>query len=194
MRTIPKIELLLALALALAILSCDEDEELADPVDQGADTLTVDGDGIDEGSPDLTEDVSDLADQLSEVDTSDCTTAQLNWGRGGEFMHPGSDCLTGCHEPGGNAESTFTLAGTVLRSATCPEGVEGAIVHVVDAEENEIDLTSNEEGNFFTDEAVVMPYFVSVEVDGALHEMVTSTENGSCAFCHSEGSSLGFVW
>ncbi len=194
MGTIPKTELLLVLALALLMLHCDEGEELVGTADQGEDTLTIDSDVAAEVSPDVDDETNDLADLLAEVETPDCDAEHLNWGRGGEFMHPGSDCLTGCHEPDGNAESTFTLAGTILRSATCPEGVEGAIVHVVDAEENEIDLTSNEEGNFFTDEAVVMPYVVLVEVDGEVHEMITSTTNGSCAFCHSEGSPLGFVW
>jgi len=198
MRVMTRTELLLVLALVLPILHCDEEEELVDTVDQGEDTVTIDrgvaDEHVDQMLPDVEDDADDLADLLAEVDVSECGAEHLNWGRGGEFMHPGSDCLTGCHEAGGSAESTFTLAGTVLQSATCPEGVEGAIVHVVDAEENVIDMTSNEEGNFFTDEAVVKPYSVSVEVDEASHVMMTSTTNGSCGFCHSEGSALGFVW
>ena len=122
-----------------------------------------------------------------------CMSEHLAWGRGGEFMLPGTDCLD-CHRVDGDAESVFSIAGTITTSPLCPDPVEGAIVHVLDDAGVAVELVSNEEGNFFTTEALVPPFIVSVERDGHVLPMEFPASHGSCGGCHAEGSPLGFVW
>ncbi|MCC6528205.1 MAG: hypothetical protein IT373_36500, partial [Polyangiaceae bacterium] len=88
---------------------------------------------------------------------SGCALTEPAWGLGGDRMLPGTDCLA-CHAPGETAQgSPFTVAGTVFRSASCPEPVAGATVHVEDANGTSRALVTNEVGNFFTPDALVAP-------------------------------------
>ena len=94
--------------------------------------------------------------------------------------------------PGFN--ESFTIGGTVFESATCASGVEGATVHLEDVNSGAtLELTTNEMGNFYSDEALAGPFWISVEKDGATATM-EDPGSGSCNSCHREGSTTGFVW
>jgi len=121
-----------------------------------------------------------------------CDSTKLDWGWGGEGMLPGTDCLA-CHKKGGKATAVFTVAGTVMATTTCPTAAEGVTVTVEDSAGSALELLTNEVGNFFSSEPLELPLTVSVEVDGATYPMMSPSPSGSCGFCHSEGSKVGFV-
>ncbi|MBI4954664.1 MAG: carboxypeptidase regulatory-like domain-containing protein [Myxococcales bacterium] len=123
-----------------------------------------------------------------------CSLTEPAWGLGGDRMLPGTDCLA-CHAPGETAQgSPFTVAGTVFRSASCPEPVAGATVHVEDANGTARALVTNEVGNFFTADALVATFTVSVEVDGVVEPMVSGAPSGACGSCHQGDGAPGWVW
>jgi hypothetical protein len=125
----------------------------------------------------------DAALPESEEDAA-CAVERPEWGHGGDLMLPGTDCLS-CHQAGGHAaDSPFTVAGTVFRDATCAEPVSGALVHVVDGDGLALALETNEAGNFFTDEALVMPVEISVEHGGGVLRKPMAAGLGSCNACH----------
>ena len=127
------------------------------------------------------------------VEPEECGARALPWGPGGGDMLAGTDCIA-CHTEGGHAASTLTIAGTVLRSATCPEPVEGAQILVTDATGTERALLTGPTGNAWTEEALQPPFRFAVEMDGEVLEMQDETEIGSCNWCHEDGTLLGFVY
>jgi hypothetical protein len=123
----------------------------------------------------------------------ECSTA-LRWGRGGEYMLPGSDCLD-CHrERGSAAASSYTFAGTIFARPDCPIPVDDAIVRVVDSDGASVTMISNGEGNFFSEEELAGPFTFVVEVDGVTSTMLYPVDSGSCGRCHAADSDLGFVF
>ncbi len=139
-------------------------------------------------------DAAPAPDAMSDIDAEPvCAADRFDWGRGGELMLPGTDCLD-CHRAAGRAaDSILTIGGTVFDSPDCPVGVSDAIVHIVDAADQSVDLQTNAVGNFRTSMSLVPPYRVSVEVNGEVREMIEGA-TGSCGSCHREGSVIGFVW
>ena len=127
------------------------------------------------------------------IEAEDCDTRALPWGLGGDNMLPGTDCIA-CHTEGGHANTVFTIAGTVLSSATCPEPVEGVEVLVTDAEGTDLTLTTGPLGNVWTDEPLEPPFLFGVRMNGEVLEMEDEVESGSCNWCHEEGTLLGFVY
>jgi hypothetical protein len=122
-----------------------------------------------------------------------CDSDELDWGRGGEFMLPGTDCIE-CHRPGANApESVFTVAGTVFVAPTCPTPVEGAIIRISDARGRSAALIANEVGNFFTAADLRPPFQFSVEYGHDAARMEYAVDSGSCNRCHALDSRLGLV-
>jgi hypothetical protein len=113
-----------------------------------------------------------------------CASDHPDWGQGGELMLPGTDCLS-CHREGGSAAaSPLTVAGTVFATAQCPDSVEGALVHVRDAEGTELALSTNGVGNFFTAEPLTMPLTVWITRGDAVLEKPRSASSGDCNGCH----------
>jgi len=128
------------------------------------------------------------------ADAAACPTDQLAWGRGGELMLPGTDCMA-CHREGGRAtDSVFTAAGTVFRGPTCPEGLQGAVVTVEDAEGTTVDMTTNAIGNFFTSLPLSPPLQVSVDVAGETVMMSGTPGTGACGSCHELDRGAGLIW
>jgi len=122
-----------------------------------------------------------------------CDSDELDWGRGGEFMLPGTDCVE-CHRPGASApDSVFTVAGTVFVSPACPTPVAGATIRISDVRGRSAALISNEVGNFFTPADLMPPYRFSVEFGDAPARMEYAVESGSCNRCHALDSRLGLV-
>ena len=136
---------------------------------------------------------ADASSDATDVPTCDRVAPVI--GRGGEFMLPGSDCLT-CHRTGGAATTVFTVAGTVFASTSCADPLAGATVKVVDMGGVLHSLTTNEEGNFFTTETIPFPVSVSVEHGTHVAVMASAPPTGSCGHCHTTpvpGRTLGFV-
>jgi hypothetical protein len=114
----------------------------------------------------------------------------------GPLMMPGETCLE-CH--GGTAlpnepptiaaprvAPTWTVAGTVFVSEDAPAsgGVEGARVHVTDADGNTLTMVTNQAGNFYTQVPLRFPLRAAVEYLGNVHEMEPDVPYGSCNGCH----------
>jgi len=102
-------------------------------------------------------------------------------------MYAGADCLA-CHAAGGlAAERPLTLAGSVFPSpqAGADEGMGGVEVAVTDAAGHTVTLSSNEVGNFFTDEQLAFPLSVEVRWNGAVARMSLPVPSGSCNACHA---------
>jgi hypothetical protein len=189
-------------APSCVLLACNGDDEGGEAEDAAVDTVGSDDSGRPDQGTDAPSDggadgadasVGDGGADISDESGGDCPTDRLAWGRGGEFMLPGTDCQS-CHSEGGSAVSVFTVSGTVFVGPDCPQPVAGATVDLVDSEGTEAALLSNEEGNFFTLEPFAPPFHVSVTLGDTTTDMITSFQNGSCNSCHAEGSSLGFVW
>jgi hypothetical protein len=123
-------------------------------------------------------------------------------------MEPGQDCIA-CHggsdDAGGDDAGdslhvvapsrfeddgpAFTSAGTVFPSlsAAAADGLEGAHVHLTDANGRTITLRSNRAGNFYTKERLSFPLRVSVTVNGRTDAMEDPVLYGGCNRCHVPG-------
>lgn len=109
-------------------------------------------------------------------------------------MLPGTDCVE-CHRAGGSADQAiYAVAGTVFARPDCPIPAADATVRVMDGDGTIVTMITNGAGNFFTDQPLVPPYTVGVEVDGVVGTMRYPIDNGSCGRCHAPDSALGLVW
>lgn len=107
-------------------------------------------------------------------------------GGSGPLMTPGQDCQrSGCHGEGGGAKRFF-VAGTIFPSvaSVSDEGLEGATVLVVDAENHQLSLPTNAAGNFYAREDVVFPLVVSVQYGAVTRHMEPAVMEGGCNRCH----------
>ena len=95
------------------------------------------------------------ADTTDTADTSRC--GEVNTVPG-PTMRPGQNCL-GCHQEGfGDPDAPmFSAAGTVFDAADSEhcDGVEGVKVFLTAADGSELELTTNEVGNFYTREPLM---------------------------------------
>ena len=151
--------------------------------------------GCSPGDPSGSNECTDTDQGVGDTDTDDenCDRTELDWGLGGANMLPGSDCID-CHEDGGQALSAFSVAGTVFESATCPSGVEGATVYLEDVNDGTlVEFTTNKMGNFYSENELAGPFWISVDQGGVTAEM-EDPGSGSCNSCHRQGSSTGFVF
>lgn len=136
-------------------------------------------------------DGSKLDDTAGACDTTneDCSRGTCS-GEGAQML-PGADCLN-CHSTSAAKEEEeeeeappFTLAGTVFTDATGLDGLDGATVEVTDAEGTVVTMTSNAVGNFYSTDAVVLPFTATVSVGDAVVEMTTHADAGGCNSCHA---------
>jgi hypothetical protein len=79
---------------------------------------------------------------------------------------------------------TFSAAGTAFVDSDGSAPLQDAVVHIIDADGKTVDLTTNEVGNFYTTEALILPYTVSIEANGTTLDMGTQPTSGSCNSCH----------
>lgn len=106
-------------------------------------------------------------------------------------MLPGSDCLA-CHYVGHSGEGPdFTAAGTAFADLGGSAPLAGAKVHITDDNGQELTLTTNAVGNFYTSTALAMPFTASIEVGGTTLEMVSSPTTGACNSCHACDGAAG---
>ncbi len=97
---------------------------------------------------------------------------------GNEFMRPGEDCL-GCHRE-------FTAAGTVYASANGTQGVAGVAVTIYgQTPAQDVHLTTNSAGNFFTTASFGYGSWATVRVGGTgMATALTSRSIAACNSCH----------
>ncbi len=165
---------LLLLLASVALVGCPADGTWPDPVEVDDDDSTATLDDDDSAAVD------------------DCATDEYDWGQGGEWMLPGSACLS-CHQPEGHAESTFWTGGTVFVSPDCPEPIEGAVIHIFDADRKWFRLPSNSVGNFWTDQRVRVPVRIALEVDGQVYWKPGLQPGLRCNSCHLLGFPAGLI-
>ena len=110
-------------------------------------------------------------------------------------MQPGADCLS-CHRAGGAAsDRIWTVAGTVFPSPEacppdggaagpsapgCSTGIQGVQVLLVDDGGQELTLTTNSAGNFYTDQPIGP--LTSIMIQNKTHRMemnLTSVGGGA---------------
>ncbi len=102
------------------------------------------------------------------------------------LMKPGQDCAS-CHST--LVDTHWTVAGTVYRSGSAPaeQGVKGVTVVVVDSTGRQLEMVSNEAGNFYTAEALQFPLTTARLQQGQrVRAMPLHVLDGSCNSCHSD--------
>lgn len=106
----------------------------------------------------------------------------------GPMMRPGEDCMR-CHGSGRQEDApTWTIAGTLYQAedAAPQAGIDGALVHVIDANGATMTMRTNQAGNFYSADAVAFPLqVVFVERNGATRYMQRPVESGACNSCHA---------
>jgi hypothetical protein len=108
-------------------------------------------------------------------------------GGGGPDMKPGEDCLS-CHG------ARFAIAGTVFPSsgAGADQGLFGATIRITDANDQVVDVVSNNAGNFFLQQSLAMPLKQAmITNNGKQLVMATAPSSGACNSCHTLGGAAG---
>jgi hypothetical protein len=103
-------------------------------------------------------------------------------GEEGPTMSPGDACLD-CHTAGSEA-GAFTAAGTVFTDSAGTTGAQGATITITDANANELQLTANSVGNFYTSEALAFPIHISITNGTDTVAMASDPTDGNCGTCH----------
>ena len=112
----------------------------------------------------------------------------------GPLMRPGEDCMA-CHGgrgtlPPGERErhaKAWSVAGTVFEAAGGGlegAGVEGADVQITDSAGFSFALRTNQAGNFYTRETVVLPLRACIARGGATVCQQSPVTSGACNSCH----------
>ena len=120
--------------------------------------------------------------------------------RTGPTHRAGQPCLV-CHGSAGPNHPEFSVAGTVYRTQTTAEALQGAVVTLTDAEGAMRQIDTNRTGNFYVEAGAWQPVYpmrVSVSSGGVTTDMKTHVgREGSCATCHTDPSgpaSAGHVY
>ena len=94
----------------------------------------------------------------------------------------GRDCEQGCHNHG------FTVAGTVYTSVNNNTAFPGATITLTDAQNREVDIVTQANGNFYTSAAVAFPVTVRASSCPLGTSMVAQVTSGHCnsAGCHAQ--------
>ncbi len=112
----------------------------------------------------------------------------------GPLMRPGQNCLA-CHAEGfGEDAPPFSFAGTIFPTGDSGplEGVEGVLIHVKDSMGVEVDLTTNEAGNFYTMASLTPPFVdVTITYNEESISMPIEAPAGSCNACHNASNPVG---
>lgn len=119
-----------------------------------------------------------------------CTSGNMQSPGEGGGMAPGRACMS-CHTGAGEEQSGFTVAGTVYPSAHEPNdcqsaGVSGSVVQITDANNQVLTLQVGPSGNFYTGQAVALPYSAKVIFQGRERPMGGKQQSGDCNSCHTQ--------
>lgn len=98
----------------------------------------------------------------------------------------GQSCMQSCHNHG------FTVAGTLYTNDTGNTGFGGAHITLTDNNNVAHDLVVNNDGNFYTKEAVAFPVLVIASACPSATKMALASSDGNCnkSGCHVGGGSL----
>jgi hypothetical protein len=107
----------------------------------------------------------------------------------GPTHRAGEPCLV-CHGGQGPAHAQFSLAGTIYGTKGMTDAVEGAVVHLEDATNKIVTVTSNSVGNFYIPLSDYAPTYPlnNICIHGPSADSQTMfthvMKQGSCAGCH----------
>ncbi len=98
--------------------------------------------------------------------------------------NPGKSCFQSCHDHG------FTLAGTLYNNATGNSAFPGATITVIDANNATIKIVTNQNGNFYTRQAITFPLLTLASSCPSATKMNAQSPNGNCNVggCHPGGT------
>jgi len=117
----------------------------------------------------------------------DCDPQVASSGSG--HHNPGQACLS-CHKSGGSAPA-FTLAGTVLDGTSSDVAMAGVTIRITDANGTQLSLTTGDNGNFYTDQALAFPVATATSSCPNTFPMLSPVQStgGDCnsAGCHVSG-------
>ena len=124
-----------------------------------------------------------------------CSTHAVAEGES-RLMEPGGNCIQ-CHSDYDGPH--FTFAGTVMSAShddTNCAGVPDVVVRIKGADGKTFELTTNANGNFYSDVAVssvALPYTAEVSRGGKTVAMLTprSQSETNCATCHTAAGANG---
>ena len=124
-----------------------------------------------------------------------CSTHAVDEGESA-LMEPGGNCIQ-CHSDYDGPH--FTFAGTVMSAShddTNCAGVSDVIVRIKGADGKTIELTTNGNGNFYSDASIgsiAFPYTAEVSRGGKTTSMLTSRTQAetNCASCHTAAGANG---
>jgi hypothetical protein len=108
-----------------------------------------------------------------------------------EGMNPGMACIT-CHST--ENRPFFAVAGTVYPTDHEPDscaGVAEVKVLIIDADGNVHTKVTNDRGNFFSGDAIPLPYRAMLVQGSKLRSMRSPQTNGDCNSCHTEWGNSG---
>jgi hypothetical protein len=111
----------------------------------------------------------------------------------GARMLPGADCLA-CHNGTSSEEDEqprFGAAGTAFVDLGGSDGLSGALVRIIDANDTVVEMDTNSAGNFYTTRNIVFPIDAEIEVDGNVLSMAASVDVGACNSCHACNGAAG---
>jgi hypothetical protein len=114
--------------------------------------------------------------------------------RGSPLMHPGVGCLS-CHSNG--RAPRFFLAGTVYPTGHEPDDCNGssamanANVIITGADGATLTLPVNTAGNFYSTQAVPLPFAAKVVRGASERAMQARQTNGDCNGCHTQTGANG---
>jgi hypothetical protein len=113
---------------------------------------------------------------------------------GSSRMKPGGACIS-CHASSGGEAPSFTIAGTVYKTAHEPDdcngvGVSGASVVVTDANGHVLTIPVNSVGNFYSTQPVATPFHAKVAYAGRERAMSAAQTSGDCNSCHTVDGSM----
>jgi hypothetical protein len=157
-----------ALAVAALVLSgC-----LPDAIDSG-----VDAGPVARPSPLATSDAGSCAPRATSIEDG--------------HHDPGTACLD-CHNGSKPDARRFTVAGTLFLTNNDPnQPLSAATVEVVDLRGNKLTLTTQKNGNFYTDQPIAdPPWQVHISQSPTATSMPTPTMSGDCNSCHAQQSQV----
>jgi len=104
----------------------------------------------------------------------------------------GQACLT-CHAGQAAGAPTFTVAGTLYNSKAGTAGVPGATMKVTDASGASVTITTGNDGNFWSSQAVTLPLSVSASLCPDTKAMTAKPQTGDCNSCHTATATQGRI-
>ncbi len=122
-----------------------------------------------------------------------CENAVANVGDGHHF--PGENCLA-CHDSSlSDGAPEFSLAGTLYNGPSGLLPVPNATIIVIDANNRQFLLPTQQNGNFFTTAPIAFPVRVSASQCPKTKPMLgLSAGNCNAGGCHAKGDPAGRVY